>query len=262
MIFDDYDSSTSTLNDKENSMKNINKKQSKKIKIKTSLDDILEDKKNPTKKKVLTNVYCTFKLAINKNFFKQNQNPLNSPSIESLSNTSDFEKNSNNQSSYNEENSLISSKNDLYSYSLNSKTGKDNDSEKIQKNQEEINEDKKRSDFNKKWKTVNSLIMIPTSKVEMNKVYPNSYCNIKNVELSKNADQISHSFKFKNTKINDNEFIEKEKCLFCKGDFRVNDTLAKINSCGHIFHKLCFDNWINQHSKNINIKCPYCNCYV
>ena len=89
MIFDDFDSSMSSMNEKENTPNYINVPQpQKKIKIKTSLDDIIEEKRVPIKNKNISNIYSTFKLTINKNYFDKENNKFlgnqNNPSLVSI----------------------------------------------------------------------------------------------------------------------------------------------------------------------------------
>ena len=52
---------------------------------------------------------------------------------------------------------------------------------------------------------------------------------------------------------NDNENNNNNECVICLTDYVPNDILSKL-ICGHLFHKLCFDNWINK-KKNT---CPLC----
>ena len=53
----------------------------------------------------------------------------------------------------------------------------------------------------------------------------------------------------------ENEFDQKE-CCFCIEQFKDGETVAKL-LCKHIFHPLCFENWITLHSQS-QIKCPIC----
>ncbi len=56
--------------------------------------------------------------------------------------------------------------------------------------------------------------------------------------------------------------IAKEICAFCEIKFTLNDFVAKTNSCGHIFHKHCFDSWIEKLEYLYNLKCPVCKTFL
>ncbi len=38
--------------------------------------------------------------------------------------------------------------------------------------------------------------------------------------------------------------IDNDNCFFCKGNFIFNDMIAKTSKCGHLFHKGCFDGFL------------------
>lgn len=257
MIFDDYDSSMSSLNDKENTPNYLNVPK-KKLKIKTSLDDIIEEKKIPLKNKNISNLYSTFKLTINKKFF-QNQNNPSIVSIES------FTKNPNLQIKKNFRDITKSTKknshtfNDLQSFEKFSSLKDEKKSNfESQGNSIFFENEKMKKKLNRNYsKTINCINFANNLKIENKKIFSNS---LSNINLRKKREKkIASFFSFKFKDFSDNEFIEKEICKFCKGMFKLNDTLAKTNSCGHIFHKLCFDNWISQKSLEFTLKCPLCN---
>ena len=48
---------------------------------------------------------------------------------------------------------------------------------------------------------------------------------------------------------------EETMCAICRLDIQQNEIVRKINSCGHIFHHNCLDNWLKT-----NHTCPICRC--
>jgi len=48
---------------------------------------------------------------------------------------------------------------------------------------------------------------------------------------------------------------EETMCAICRIDLQQNEIIRKINSCGHIFHHNCLDNWLKT-----NHTCPICRC--
>lgn len=50
---------------------------------------------------------------------------------------------------------------------------------------------------------------------------------------------------------------EDEICSICLSGYHVNTFIAKLKVCGHVFHKICIDEWINK-PRTISMKCPLC----
>lgn len=49
----------------------------------------------------------------------------------------------------------------------------------------------------------------------------------------------------------------KEECSICLTEFEPNTEVNRL-SCGHVFHKLCLEKWLNYW----NITCPLCRNYM
>jgi len=48
------------------------------------------------------------------------------------------------------------------------------------------------------------------------------------------------------------------ECVVCCDSFKSGDELAQLN-CGHMFHKKCIVDWLNENDKG---ECPYCRIDV
>lgn len=46
-------------------------------------------------------------------------------------------------------------------------------------------------------------------------------------------------------------------CSVCLGEYKTEDKLQKIPSCGHVFHLDCIDHWLSNHNT-----CPLCRLSV
>lgn len=55
--------------------------------------------------------------------------------------------------------------------------------------------------------------------------------------------------------------MEDEICSICLVDYHVNDYIAKLKVCGHVFHKNCIDQWINKPGHKLP-NCPVCKSNI
>lgn len=51
--------------------------------------------------------------------------------------------------------------------------------------------------------------------------------------------------------------VEAELCSICLDSYNLKEMIAKLKSCGHIFHKVCIDEWIDKPGY-LALKCPFC----
>ncbi|KAG6607540.1 RING-H2 finger protein ATL7 [Cucurbita argyrosperma subsp. argyrosperma] len=52
---------------------------------------------------------------------------------------------------------------------------------------------------------------------------------------------------------NESFFVTDTQCSVCLGEYKTEDKLQKIPSCGHVFHLECIDHWLSNHTT-----CPLC----
>ncbi|KAA0039350.1 hypothetical protein IC582_020569 [Cucumis melo] len=56
---------------------------------------------------------------------------------------------------------------------------------------------------------------------------------------------------------NETFFVTDTLCSVCLGEYKTEDKLQKIPTCGHVFHMDCIDHWLANHNT-----CPLCRLSV
>ncbi|PKU76694.1 RING-H2 finger protein ATL8 [Dendrobium catenatum] len=63
------------------------------------------------------------------------------------------------------------------------------------------------------------------------------------------------AFEYRNMKheVGGGEAEDAQECVICLSAFNDGEEVKKLPSCGHLFHAVCIDMWLNSHSS-----CPLC----